>query len=86
VKLKISKEKKQKVYEEIESGNLALGLALKSLRRSIGKSQSEYAKLAGVTIRIIRDFEQNRANPTLSTINKMFKPFGLEVYLKRTRR
>ena len=86
MKLKSSTEKKNKIYSEIDQGNITLQLAIKLLRRSIGKNQIEYAKLAKISTRILRDFEQGNGNPTLDTMNKIFKPFGVEIYLRRIRR
>ncbi len=85
MKLKPSRITKEKIYEEIDSGSIPLSQALKGLRRSIGKNQIDYAKLVGVSARIIRDFEQENGNPTIDTLSKIFKPFGFRVYLKRIR-
>lgn len=33
----------------------------------------------------LKEFEQGMGNPTLETLNKLFAPFGFEIYLKRKR-
>jgi len=45
--------------------------------------QEDYARLVGVSKNIIADFEMNKGNSMLSTINKRFAPIGLEVGLIR---
>lgn len=75
-----------KLLQDIDNGQIEPPAALKILRQVLGKSQSDYAKLVGVSKKIISDFELGRGNPTVETMNKMFAPIGLEVGLARKRR
>ncbi len=86
MKLKSSHEKKQSLYKQIENGSIPINEALKALRRSVGKTQSEYARIVRVTLRTIQEFEQGVGNPTFTTLNKIFKPFGLELYIRISRK
>jgi DNA-binding XRE family transcriptional regulator len=85
VKIKTSLEKKKKCFDKIDSEKPPLNIALKLLRRSIGKTQNEYAKIIGITPRTLKEFEQGKANPTVETLTKMFKPFGYRIYIMPAR-
>jgi len=49
------------------------------MRKVVGKTQPEYAKLIGVAERAYIDFERGVGNPTLATLKKIAKSFGLDV-------
>lgn len=74
-------EMRRQLVSGVKSGNLPMNEALKLARKILDKNQSEYAKLVGVSKRIIANFEINKGNPTLETINKLFSPVGLAVGL-----
>ena len=86
MKLKLSHTHKQKIYKQVDDGEISLPMTLKQLRRSIAKTQDEYAQLVNVTSRTLQEFEQGKGNPTLETLNKLFHPFGLEISLRRIRK
>lgn len=71
------------IFEEIERGKLSLEEAVRKLRRSIGKTQPEFAKLVKIAPRIVIDLERGKANPTLKTLRKIAESFGLEVGFRR---
>jgi DNA-binding XRE family transcriptional regulator len=70
-------------YEDIRTNKLTLPETVRHMRRVIGMSQPEYAHLVGITPRIVIDLERGVGNPTLKTLQKLGKPFGLEVRLSR---
>lgn len=80
-KIAFRKEKRNQLFEGVKSGKLSLEEALKLARKVVDKNQAEYAKLVGVSKKVIADFEVNKGNPTLATINKLFAPVGLKVGL-----
>ncbi|MBS2018207.1 MAG: helix-turn-helix transcriptional regulator [Deltaproteobacteria bacterium] len=85
-----SKEKRAELRTELfaraDKGELDLREALRMMRKIAGRSQAEYAKLVGVSPRVLIEFERGGGNPTLETLEKMLRPFGLELTLRRRRR
>jgi transcriptional regulator with XRE-family HTH domain len=73
---------RHEAYELLTNENIPLGHALKLLRKSIGKTQAEYATLCSVGLNALRDIEQGRGNPTLNTIGRLLRPFRLELCVK----
>jgi DNA-binding XRE family transcriptional regulator len=49
------------------------------MREAAFLTHDEYAKLVGVTPRTLAENEFGRANPTLATLAKIAKQFGLAV-------
>lgn len=64
-------------FAAIKNNELNLIDTIKWMRRITGLTQHEYAKLIGIAPRIIIDLERGLANPTLGTLIKIGKPFGL---------
>jgi transcriptional regulator with XRE-family HTH domain len=71
------------LYERVKQGDLELADAVRMMRRSAGKTQAEYAKLVGVSPRVLIDFERGAGNPTVRTLRRMLEPFGLELTVRR---
>jgi transcriptional regulator with XRE-family HTH domain len=72
------------LYEALARGELTLGQTCRRFRKVIGKTQEEYAALAKVAPRVLKDLERGVGNPTLRTLKRIGKPFGLEVvYLRK---
>jgi transcriptional regulator with XRE-family HTH domain len=84
------KERRQALREELHArvaaGEIGLVEAVRTMRRIAGKSQTEYARLVGVSPRVLMAFERGVGNPTLKTIEKLLAPFDLEVTVRRRRR
>lgn len=74
---------RQNFYRDIENGSLSLSEALKQMRKIAGMTQTEYAQLIGITPRVLMDIEREKANPRLDTLNKLGKPFGLQLGFRR---
>jgi transcriptional regulator with XRE-family HTH domain len=70
-------------FAAIEKGELPLRDAVRAMRKSIGLTQAEYAKLIGIAPRIVIDLERGVGNPTLASLLKIGKPFGLELAFVR---
>lgn len=63
-------------------GNITQGEALKRMRINlVGMKQDAYAQLVGVSRKTISDIENNKINNSIETLNKVFKPFGLQLGL-----
>jgi DNA-binding XRE family transcriptional regulator len=71
------------LYTRIEQGDLDLRTALRMMRKIAGRSQADYARLVGVSPRVLIEFERGIGNPTLKTVEKMLVPFGLVLTLRR---
>ena len=60
-----------------------IGDLVKDLRTSRKVTQEELARLSGVPFATINRIEQNTANPTLATLNKILNVFGYELSGKK---
>ncbi|SMB86539.1 DNA-binding transcriptional regulator, XRE-family HTH domain [Pasteurella testudinis DSM 23072] len=62
--------------------DISQGTALKELRlKGLGLKQDAYAKLVNVSRKTISDIENNKGNYSVEVINKIFRPFGLQLAL-----
>jgi transcriptional regulator with XRE-family HTH domain len=55
---------------------------IKGRRENLKVNQENLAKLSGVGLRTLKQFESGKGNPTLQTIQKIADVLGLEVCLK----
>lgn len=55
---------------------------VKERRENLKVNQEYLAKLSGVGLRTLKQFESGKGNPTLQTIQKIADVLGLEVCLK----
>lgn len=70
------------IQRAVEAEDLSLGDAVRVLRAAfLGMNRSEFSKLVGVSKRELAKLEGNDANPTIETLNRVFKPFGMRVGL-----
>lgn len=74
---------RQELNERLKAGDLSLTEAVRLMRKVAGKSQADYAKLVGVSPRVLIDFERGVGNPTLQTLKKILAPFGLELTVRQ---
>jgi len=71
---------KQQLMDDIESGELSLGQAVRRMRLITGKSQKDFAQnIVGISPRVLAEIERGVANPTIETLNKIGRPFGYKV-------
>jgi putative transcriptional regulator len=78
-------EERQRFYEQLIAGELSLVMASKRMRELINLDQDEFARLVGIAPRTLKDFEAERGNPTLITLQKIGKPFGLSLVFRPAR-
>jgi len=70
------------IIKQLLLGELTQGGALKKLRIEVlNLKQDAYAKLVAVSRKTLSDVENDKGNYTSDIINKLFKPFGLQVGL-----
>ncbi|MCU5772899.1 helix-turn-helix domain-containing protein [Erwiniaceae bacterium BAC15a-03b] len=68
-------------------GEMTQGEALKTLRIDVlGLKQESFARLVSVSRKTLSEVENDKGNYTSDIINKLFKPFGLQVGLVPTSR
>ena len=80
---KSSTELRMALFAAIDAGELDLAATCRQMRKSIGLTQAEFAALVGIAPRIVIDLERGVANPTLASLRKLGKPFGLELVFRR---
>ena len=55
---------------------------IKERRENLKVTQENLAKLSGVGLRTLKQFESGKGNPTLQTIQKIADVLGLEICLR----
>jgi len=71
---------KEALYLGLAKGDIDIRKATRQMRKILGMTQKEYAKkVAGISPRILSEFENGTGNPTLATLQKIDSPFGLKV-------
>lgn len=74
------RREKEALYTDIDQGLLTLGQASRRMRKIAGMTQTEYAeKILKIYPRVLMELERDRGNPTLETLEKIARPFGLKV-------
>ena len=75
------------VREGIADGSLELGAAVRRLRTEVAQmQQTQFAQMCKVSVRTLIQIEQGEGNPTLKSLNAVFKPFGLQMGVVRLNR
>lgn len=75
------------VREGIADGSLELGAAVRRLRTEVAQmQQTQFAQMCKVSVRTLIQIEQGEGNPTLKSLNAVFKPFGLQIGVVRRNR
>ncbi len=71
---------KEELYRDLAQGDIGIREATRRMRKILGMNQKEYAqKVAGISPRILSEFENGSGNPTLATLEKIAIPFGLKI-------
>lgn len=72
-------ENRRTLAERASNGDLRLPDAVKEIRKGLGLTQEEFAKILSLTRRQIAEIEAGAANPTLETLTKIGRLFGFSV-------
>ncbi|MCF8342926.1 MAG: helix-turn-helix domain-containing protein [Chitinophagaceae bacterium] len=56
-----------------------IGKIVQERRNELGLKQQDLAEMANVTIKSIYAIENNKGNPTIDVISKVFNVLGLEI-------
>lgn len=71
---------KETLYVDLARGDIDVREATRQMRKILGMNQKDYArKVAGISPRILSEFERGSGNPTLATLEKIASPFGLKI-------
>lgn len=74
------RREKEALYADIDRGVLTIGQVTRRMRKIVGMTQTEYAeKILKIYPRVLMEIERDRGNPTLETLEKIARPFGLKV-------
>lgn len=72
------------VLQGIADGSLGLGAGVRKLRVEVAKmQQTQFAKMCRISVRTLIQIEQGEGNPTLNSLNAVFRPFGLQMGVQR---
>lgn len=62
---------------------MSLGAALRAKRRSLGLTQANVARLAGVKQALVSEIERDAGNPRFSVLDRVGRAVGLYITLER---
>ena len=74
---------RERTMEALERGELTNGKTIRQLRKSSGMTQHEFSKAFGFTEQALGKLENDKSNPTLKTLNKVGKKFGLRIVFQK---
>lgn len=74
------------VEARVDRGELGLREAVRRMRRAMGHTQADFARMVGISARVLIEFERGIGNPTLKTLEKILAPLSLELTLRRVAR
>ena len=59
-----------------------MGKIIRERRIILGLTQQDLAEYAGISLRLLVDLENDKANPSMKTLNALASVLGMEVTLK----
>lgn len=68
---------RQEFYRQLPESAQTLAQTVRLMRQITGKTQPDFARLVGIAPRVLIDIERGVGNPTLNTLKKIGRPFGL---------
>lgn len=80
----IAKKLRAELYTAIDRGEVSLQDAVKSMRKISRLSQPEFAAHLGVSAKVVKEIERGVGNPTVGSLNRIGRFFGLEVAYVRS--
>jgi len=77
----------QAIQDELAQGVIGIGAAVRRLRVEVtGLHQTQFARMCRISVRTLVHIEHEEGNPTLKSLNSVFKPFGLQIGVVRLRK
>jgi DNA-binding XRE family transcriptional regulator len=75
------------IQTQLTAGEISIGVGVRRLRKEVtGLEQARFARMCKISVRALRQLEHDEANPTLHTLNSIFRMFGMQVGLIPIRR
>ena len=72
------------IEADLAQGTITLGEAVKRFRVDVtGLQQTQFARMCKISVRTLIQIEHGEGNPTLKSLNAVFKPFGLQMGVVR---
>lgn len=80
----VRQAKIQSIEDDLGQGKITLGEAVKRFRVDVTQlQQTQYARMCKISVRTLIQIEHDEGNPTLKSLNAVFKPFGLQMGVVR---
>lgn len=73
------RERRAALSERARTGGLQLPGAVVDMRQALGLSQEEFARVLKLTKRQLAEIERGEANPTVETLGRIGRLFGLGI-------
>lgn len=68
------------ICQQVGEGKLSMHEAIRRLRVEVtGLNQARFAKMCKISIRALNHLEYGDGNPTLKTLESVFKVFGMRI-------
>lgn len=75
------------IWRQLDEGSITLGETIRQLRTRItGLTQADFACMCKISLRTLRQLEQDNGNPTLETVNSVLRAFGMTLGIVPLRR
>ena len=75
------------IWRQLDEGSITLGETIRQLRTRIpGLTQADFARMCKISLRTLRQLEQDNGNPTLETVNSVLRAFGMTLGVVPLRR
>ncbi|MCY1423134.1 hypothetical protein D9M71_388410 [compost metagenome] len=75
------------VQRGIADGTWELGAGVRHLRVTVANlQQAQFARMCKISLRTLIQIEQGEGNPTLKSMNAVYRPFGLQMGVVRRQR
>lgn len=65
--------------EALQDGALGIADAVRAMRALYGLSQADFAKMSGLSVKVVKSLESGKGNPRLSSLEKLADVAGLRV-------
>jgi DNA-binding XRE family transcriptional regulator len=70
----------QQLTTELLNQEVTIADAVKRLRKEfLEMKQETFAQMCKISLKTLKNIEAGKGNPTINTINHIFKPFGLTI-------
>ncbi|KPA89862.1 MULTISPECIES: helix-turn-helix domain-containing protein [Pseudomonas] len=77
----------QAIQDDLAQGMISIGVAVRRLRTEVtGLQQTQFARMCRISVRTLVHIEHDEGNPTLKSLNSVFRPFGLQMGVVRLRK